>query len=165
MSASRHSISSSTCGGLAASRFRTSAGTDGGAIAGLGDGENFESQLGVALEAAARVNADLMMASERQFAQLRINLRDKRALMSRIASVERDDARGIAAFPRRLPSFNASARGGHTVNLTRCTDKWKWFSGQFSVRSLTLRKLSIGNSNCSDTRYHPPNHQSHRSGA
>ena len=35
---------------------------DRGAIAGLGDGKDFEAQFGVALEAAARVHADLMMA-------------------------------------------------------------------------------------------------------
>ena len=83
---------------------------DCGAIAGFGDGEDFESQFGVALEAAARIHADFMMALQRQAAQLRIDLRDKRALMSRVASVERDDARRVAAFPRGLPCFNASAR-------------------------------------------------------
>ncbi len=35
---------------------------DRGAIAGFGDGENFEAQFGVALETAARVHADFMMA-------------------------------------------------------------------------------------------------------
>ncbi len=76
---------------------------DCGAIAGFGDREDFESQFGVSLEAAARVHADFMMALQRQPSQLRINLRDKRALMSRVASIERDDARRIAAFPRGLP--------------------------------------------------------------
>ncbi len=80
---------------------------DRGAIAGFGDAENFEQQFGVSLEAAARVHADFMMALQREPAQLRINLRDERALMSRVASVERDDARGIAAFPRGLPCFDA----------------------------------------------------------
>src|SRR5579863_6342113 len=46
--------------------------------------------------------------------------------MSRVASVERDDARGVAAFPGALPCFNAGARSGHRDNLTRCVEKWKW---------------------------------------
>ena len=36
---------------------------DGGAIAGFGDSEDFEAQFGVALEAAARVDADFVMAT------------------------------------------------------------------------------------------------------
>ena len=74
---------------------------DCGAIAGFGDGEDFEPQFGVSLEAAARVHADFMMALQRQPAELRINFRDERALMSRVASVERDDARRDRGFPTR----------------------------------------------------------------
>jgi hypothetical protein len=66
-----------------------------------------------------------MMAIERQPAELRIDFRDERALMSRIAGVERDDAGRIAAFPRGLPGIDASARGGHKDNLTRRKKKWK----------------------------------------
>ena len=43
---------------------------DGGAIAGFGDGEYFEAQLGVALEAAARVDGDFVMAAQGEPAQL-----------------------------------------------------------------------------------------------
>src|SRR5260370_12341456 len=79
----------------------------------------------VADEEAASVHADLMMAVKREPARLRIKFRDERALMSRVASVERDDARRVAAFPRTLPGFNASARGRHRDNLTRCEGKGK----------------------------------------
>ena len=72
-----------------------------GAIAGFSDGENLEAQFGVALKAAARVHADFMMAIQRQPAQLRINFRDERALMSRVARIERNHARRVAALPRR----------------------------------------------------------------
>src|ERR1700686_1503399 len=109
---------------------------DCGAIAGLGDGEDFELQFGVALETAARIHPDFMMPLQRQPSQLRINLRDERALMSCVASVERDDARRIATFPRGLPCFNASARGGHRDNLTRRDDKWKWCARTIVARDL-----------------------------
>src|SRR5208283_1123487 len=96
-------------GGIGAVEVRTAVVFDGGAIAGFGDGENFETQLGVALEAAARVDGDLMMAAQGEPAQLGIDFRDPRALMSRVASVERDDASRVAAFPRGLPGFDAGA--------------------------------------------------------
>ena len=98
---------------------------DRGAIAGFGDGENFESEFGVALETATRVHADFMMAVQRQPTELGIEFRDEGAVMSCVAGVERDDAGRIAAFPRGLPGFDASARGGHGDNLTRRKDKWK----------------------------------------
>src|SRR5216684_1819155 len=85
--------------GICAVEIRMTPVFDRGAIAGFGDGEDFESQVGVALEAAARIHADFMMALQCELPQLWINLRDERALMSRVASVERDDARGVAALP------------------------------------------------------------------
>jgi hypothetical protein len=45
--------------------------------------------------------------------------------MSCVASVERDDARGIAAFPRTLPCFDAGACCWHRDNLTRRIGKGK----------------------------------------
>src|SRR5580704_5242862 len=93
---------------IGAVEIRMTAVFDRGAIAGLGDGEDFELQFRVSLEAAACVYADFMMALQREPAQLRINLRDECALMSRVASVERDDAGRVATFPRGLPCFNAS---------------------------------------------------------
>src|SRR5271156_1243695 len=116
---------------------------DRGAIAGFGDREDFESQFRVALEAAARVHADFMMALQRPPAQLRIDLRDKRALMSRVASIECDDARRVATFPRGLPCFNASARVGHRNNLTRRKDKWKRWKREHH-RRMQQRKTGTG---------------------
>src|SRR5580692_9916459 len=91
--------------GIGAVEIRMTSVFDCGAIAGFGDGKDFELQLGVSLESAARVDADFMMALKRQAAELRINFRDERALMGCVASVERDDARRVAAFPRGLPCF------------------------------------------------------------
>ena len=79
------------------------------AIAGFRDSEDFEFQFGVSLEAAARVHADFVMALEREPAQLRINFRDERALMSCVASVEGDDAQRGRGFPTRTSML----RRGH----------------------------------------------------
>src|SRR5277367_1345123 len=94
-------------GGIGAVEIRMAMVFDGGAIAGFGDGENLEAQLGVALEAAARVDGDFVMAAQGEPAQLGIDFCNHRALMSRVASVERDDAGRVAAFPRGLPGLDA----------------------------------------------------------
>src|SRR5277367_5819509 len=98
---------------------------DRGAIAGFGDGEDLETQIVVARQAAARVHGDFMMALQGEPAQLGINFCDERAFMSRVASVERNYSRGVAAFPRGFPCVNAGTRSGHNDNLTRRKDKGK----------------------------------------
>ena len=90
---------------------------DCGAIIGFGDGQNFESQFGEASEAATRINRNLMTAAKNQPPKLRIDLRNQRALMSSIRSIERRNRRRIATLPRRFPSLNATT-SRHDDNLT-----------------------------------------------
>src|SRR5260370_29971531 len=96
----------------------------GGAIAGFSDGNDRKMQLGEAGEAAARIHRNLVTATENEPAELGIDLRDQRALVSPIGGIERGDRRGIAAFPRRLPYLYASACR-HETNLTQRIDQGK----------------------------------------
>src|SRR5208282_6068969 len=127
--------------GICAVDIRVTPVFDRSAIAGFGEGEDLEPQFGIARKAAARVHGDLMMSLQCEPAQLRINLRDERALMSCVASVECDDARRIAAFPRSLPCFNTRARGGHGDNLTRRGGKGKWYARKEFIPSVVVLGL------------------------
>jgi hypothetical protein len=81
---------------------------DRGPITGFSDGKNFESQLGEAREAATRIHRDFMTSAKNEPAKLGINLRNQRARMSSIRSIERRDRRRIATLPCSFPSLNAS---------------------------------------------------------
>src|ERR1700682_3640995 len=86
-------------------------------ITGFSNGQNFKSQLTESREPPPRINRNLMTAAENQSPKFRIDLRDQRALMSSIRSIERRNRRCIATLPRRFPSLNATT-SRHDDNLT-----------------------------------------------
>jgi hypothetical protein len=91
---------------------------DRGPIASFSNGKNFESQLSEAREAATREHRDFMTSAKNEPAKLGINLRNQRARMSSIRSIERRNTSRIATLPRRLPSLNATT-SSHRSKLTR----------------------------------------------
>jgi hypothetical protein len=99
-------------------------------ITGFSNGENLKSQLSKASKSTARIHRDLMPPPKNQPAKLRINLRNQRALMSRIRSIERRHCGRIATLPRSFPNLNATARG-HGDNLTRPDEEGKRYARTF----------------------------------
>ena len=95
-------------------------------IAGLGNSENFKPQLSEARESAAGIHRNFMTAAENEPLELRINLRNQRALVSRIGSIERRDGRSIATLPRSFPNLDSRTHS-HGSKLTRTAEEWKQF--------------------------------------
>ncbi len=93
-------------------------------ISGFRNSQNFKPQLTKTREPPPRIHRDFMTAVENEPPKLGIDLRDQRALMSRIGSIERSDDSRIATLPSRPPSLNPRT-SSHDPKLTRRDDEWK----------------------------------------
>ena len=76
---------------------------DGSAIAGLGNGQQFEVEFVETRERDARILFDFAATVKLGTAQFRTQCRHLCARVSGVVSVKRDDPCGVTAFPRMLP--------------------------------------------------------------